>query len=134
MMKSAVVTLLALMSWNSAVHAQQEPPPAVREHQGVRYLTGGIGEEERAAILAFAADFNLKLLFAEKGGAYLADVTVIVTGADARKVLELDAGGPLVLARLPAGDYRIAATAGGREQVRKASVPATGQRTLVFYW
>jgi hypothetical protein len=134
MMKIVAAALLAFMSWSGAVCAQQGPQPAVQEYQGVRFVTGGIGEEERAAILAASADFNLKLLFAEKGGAYLADVTVVVTGADGAKVLELKADGPLVLASLPVGAYRVAATAGGREQVRSASIPATGQRSLAFYW
>jgi hypothetical protein len=131
----AALLAVAAVSWGAALRAQQGvPAPAVQDYQGVPYLTGGIGETERAAILAAAADFNLKLLFAEKGGAYLADIAVLVRDADGKTALELKADGPLVLARLPAGDYRIAATANGREQVRSARIPATGQHSIVFYW
>ena len=42
--------------------------------------------------------------------------------------------GPLALAKLPPGAYRISATANGREQTRDATVARTGQRSLNFYW
>jgi len=137
MKRLIVVALLAVAAGSASdlLHSQDgAPTPAVRDYRGVPYVTGGIGETERAAMLATAADYNLKLLFAEKGGAYLADIGVIVRNAEGETALELKADGPLVLARLPAGTYRVAATANGQEQVRNVRIPATGQNSIVFYW
>jgi len=132
---------VAALLWGSAASAQPAasppdgiPAPAVREFEGVRYVTGGVGEGERAGLLAIAQDFNLKLTFAEKSGDYLADVTVVVTRRDGGKVLELESDGPLVLAKLPPGNYRISVTANGREQTRDTSVAATGRQSLNVYW
>lgn len=110
------------------------PQPGVREYQGVHYLTGGIGEEERAEILGQAREFNLKLVFAEKSGDYLSDVRVVVATPGGRKVLEATADGPWFFAKLPPGEYRVTVSANGQEQTHSAVVPATGQRELSFYW
>lgn len=104
------------------------------EYEGVPYLSGGVTLDEREQMAFTAADYNLKLGFAEKGGSYLAGTEVVVTGRDGRKVLELIAQGPFVLARLPAGNYRVKVTANGKDQVRDTQVSAKGQRELMFYW
>ncbi len=138
-----VATLVAVMAspvGNIAVAQTAAAPsndvaaPEVREFEGIRYVTGGVGEGERTAILGVARDFNLKLTFAEKSGDYLSGVKIVITRGDGRKVLELDSEGPLVLAKLPPGKYRVSATANGREQTRDASVAGTGQQSLNFYW
>lgn len=137
MQKTTIVfaSLILLVSglWSTIVPAQDEPLQR-REYQGVPYMSGGISQEERAQFLSAAPDFNLKLVFAERTGSYLADVAVVVTDRKGRKVLELPAEGPLVLAKLPAGEYRVAVAANGQEQVRNMHVPATGQRAMVFRW
>lgn len=132
---------VAALSWGTAASAQLAvtpsdaiPAPSVREFQGVRYMTGGVTEDERAQLGGIAKDFNLKLIFAEKSGDYLSNVAVVVSAGGGRKVLELTSEGPLVLAKLPPGEYRIAATAYGRQQTLSANVPAKGQRSLDFYW
>ncbi|NMF89295.1 carboxypeptidase regulatory-like domain-containing protein [Aromatoleum petrolei] len=104
------------------------------EFEGVPYLTGGVSLDEREQLFFTAADYNLKLVFAEKGGSYLSDTEVVVTRRDGRKVLELIAQGPFVFARLPAGDYRVAVTNAGKQQLRDAKLPAKGQREFAFYW
>ncbi|MDT3670980.1 MAG: carboxypeptidase regulatory-like domain-containing protein [Aromatoleum sp.] len=137
---AALVAVMASQVGNIAVAQTAAPPssdvaaPDVREFEGVRYVTGGVGEGERTAILAIARDFNLKLTFAEKSGDYLSGVKTVITGGNGRKVLELDSEGPLVLAKLPPGKYRVSATANGREQTRDANVAGTGQQSLNFYW
>lgn len=140
----ATVIAIAALSWGTAASAQAQTPwppasevipaPAVREYQGIRYLTGGVSEEERADILAQTRDFNLKVTLAEKSGDYLSDVGLVVTAGNGRKVLETTTDGPMLFAKLPPGQYRVTATANGREQTQTASVSASGQRALSFYW
>ncbi|CAI09767.1 carboxypeptidase regulatory-like domain-containing protein [Aromatoleum aromaticum] len=132
---AAGLLVLAAGLWGGAAMAQEAGPVLdVREFEGVRYITGGVGEEERNQLLASAQDFNLKLVFAEKSGDYLADVNIAIADSTGRKVLEARADGPLMLAKLPPGNYRVTAMANGREQTRRASVARTGQRSLTFYW
>lgn len=129
--------LAALALWWGPAGAQvadSPPPPEVREYQDVRYLTGGVGETERQRLQAAARDFNLKLTFAEKSGAYLSDIDVVVTGKDGRTVLAATSDGPFLLAQLPPGDYRISASAGDRQQTRNVTVRDRGQASSNFYW
>lgn len=133
--RGAVLVALAL-AWGPALAqvAELAPPIEAREYQGVRYVTGGVGEGERERLLAQARDFNLKLLFAEKSRSYLSDVDVVVTGKDGRTMLQVTSDGPLLLAKLPPGEYRVSATAAGQQQTRNVTVGDQGQASLNFYW
>lgn len=130
-----IATLLTLaISLPAQPAAAQDAALQQGEFQGVSYLSGGVSLEEREQLFFTAADYNLRLLFAEKGGSYLSDTEVVVTTRDGRKVLELIAQGPFVFARLPAGEYRVAATNAGKQQVRDLRLSTKGQRQAAFYW
>ena len=46
---------------------------------GITYVSGGNGLEERQALNEASGDYNLKLVFAEKGsGSYLADIKLSI--------------------------------------------------------
>lgn len=98
------------------------------------YVSGGTGEDEREALLARAADFDVKLVFAERGGAYLADVKLSISGQDGQPVLETVAAGPVFLARLPSGNYELKATYEGVTQVLRFSLSAHGRYENVLRW
>jgi len=100
----------------------------------VQYVSGGVGDESMQRMTALAKDFNLQLLFAATAGNYLADVAVSIRDARGGVVLETSADGPLLLVRLPAGRYEIAASLDGVSVRQTATVAATGQRRLVLRW
>ena len=106
----------------------------VEERQGsVSVLHGGVGAEERAAMQAKAAQYNLQLTFAGHGsGEYQSAVKVAVRDARGATVLDTTASGPWLFARLPAGEYSVTAQAGGRTLTQKLSIPASGRRDAVF--
>jgi hypothetical protein len=132
---ASLVALAAAIPIGTVGAQVASPAPLMqRDYQGVPYITGGIGETERQAIVASAREYNLQLRFAERGGAYLADVAVNVTGPGGQSVLNVRANGPYVLANLPAGTYQVSAEAKGQEQTRSVTIPATGQRSMTFYW
>lgn len=127
----AVLALCALLSLPGigAADVQQ----GISE-KGVQFLAGGVGEDSRDEILRQGQDYNLKLVFAQKDGAYLADVGVSVDDARGATLLDAKSSGPLLLARLPPGTYRVNASLDGQRQSRIASVSGAGQRQLVFHW
>jgi len=101
----------------------------------VPYLTGGVGDEEMAVMQARKAEFNLRLLFAEKGsGSYVAGVKVRLDDKSGKAILTLDAAGPIVLAKLPAGSYRVSAEANGKTSMKAFTVQPGRQTELNFYW
>lgn len=107
-------------------------PPAPRVHSanGIDYMNGGAGEEARAAIAAQGAGFALRLVFSVPGGAYaVADHVDIARGAD--KLLSVDAAGPLLVVKLPPGDYSIDVTANGKSERRPIRV---GTQPVTLNW
>ena len=107
--------------------------PVEERHGSVSVLHGGVGAEERAAMQDKAAQYNLQLTFARRGsGEYLSAVKVTIRDARAATVLDTTASGPWLFARLPAGEYSVAAQADGQTLTQKLSIPASGRRDWVF--
>jgi hypothetical protein len=102
--------------------------------EGVNYTSGGVGIDSQERLNARAREFNLKLIFTLNEGNYIADVNVILTDSKGSKVVEHVADGPFFMARLPAGQYNVAATYGGKTVTRKVSVGGSGLRTEYFRW
>ncbi len=103
----------------------------------VRYATGGIGADEVAAFKAAAPQYPLELLFAQKASpndVYLSDVKVTVKAASGQVLLDTVSGGPFLLARLPAGKYRIEADSDGVVKQQAVELKAGQHRRVVFVW
>ena len=128
-------------TWSASIHAQSASTGATRvapsnvekSRDGIEYLSGGIGINSQDEINARAKDFNLKLVFTLNEGNYIADVGVAVKDAKGRTVVEDTAEGPFFLAKLPAGQYTVAATYEGRTVTRKLQV-GKGLRTEYLRW
>ena len=108
---------------------------AVRESGAARFVSGGVGEEERATLAPMRAQFNLHLTFAvARSGNYLADVEVTLREASGREVLSAKAEGPWFLARLAPGRYTLSADYGGAVQTRTLTVRKSGVAEAFLYW
>ena len=108
------------------------PPPQVRSAGGVEYLNGGAGEESRAAIDAQRGEFPLRVVFSVGSGDYVVADHVDVRGARG-KVLGVDHVGPMLLVKLPPGDYTVTASYGGRTEQRKVRL-ARASTTVNVRW
>lgn len=106
----------------------------VQEQQGVRYVSGGIGLDEREALRSLERNFNLKLTFAMDTGSYLAGIEVRIADGDGNPVLTAISDGPIFLADLPAGRYTVAVTAEDETQASSVQLDTGGQRELIFRW
>jgi hypothetical protein len=106
----------------------------VKEQNGVRYATGGVGEEELAQLKAQESQFNLKLLNTGKKGEFVGTNTVRITNAGGEEVFNGNSDGPLFYIQLPAGSYTVTESMeGNAEQTQKAKV-GKGLKQLRFYW
>lgn len=111
---------------------------AASDANAVPYASGGIGEDEQQALQAEAANYNLRLSFAEKGsGAYLSDVKVTIrsaAGASDTTILSAVSEGPWFFAKLPPGRYRITVEADGQPQTRTIALTPGQSMKQNFYW
>lgn len=131
-MKTVIALLLSLTM--GGIAAAAPPAPAGPQPGEVEVISGGIGEDEQRSILAREKEFNLKLVFSLTQGNYVADVEVVINDAKGVKIVERSATGPLLLARLPAGEYSVGATRGGRTVIRKVKLAAGKLRTEHLRW
>lgn len=103
------------------------PPSALQRAGEVEYLSGGAGEEERAAMTAQQAAFALRIVFSEPGGAYaVADRIELARGG--AKLATIANAGPWLMLKVAPGDYSIEATFAGRTERRQVKVAAGGTR------
>ena len=83
-----------------------DPMVELREAKdGEEERCGGIGEDESTAMRSAMKNYPLALLFAEKSGAYLANVTVDIRSKQVSS--QFTAEGPVCLLKLPAGSYSV---------------------------
>ncbi len=127
-MKKTVLFALAALFLPFSAYCQDLQ---VRKHDGISYISGGVGMDERAEMKAKMHDYNLLLTFAEKSGAYLADVEVVVRSVDGKKGFDAVSEGPFLYASLPPGKYKVSVEYGGKNQSR---VVTLGRAHEVFYW
>ena len=110
-------------------------PPPKKSASGIEYRSGGVGKEERDGLHLVTKRYTLKVVLAAKGDrAFVYDAKIRVLDAGGKAIVEADDAGPLFFANLPAGKYKVIATAYG--QMKEQSVTATaGKQTAVsFTW
>jgi len=98
------------------------------------YVSGGVGTEAVELLKSIEKDFNLKVVFADKAGEYLSEVKVTITDSGGRVLLDAVTEGPLLMAKLPAGGYRIDATFDGRSERQNVRVSANKLTSVGFQW
>jgi hypothetical protein len=131
-----IILLSAFLVSSVGYACPQRKPCLSPQVEGPRYLNGGIGDEEVAALNLREKEFNLKMVFADADGAYLADVEVTVRDAKGAVRFSKQNLGPIMLMQLPEGPYEVSATWVGKDKTVKkiARVDKAKQRRLVFIW
>ena len=100
----------------------------------VPHVSGGVGTDDRQAILEEEKNHNLKVVVADDSGDFLADVQVVIESAKKEPLLDTTMQGPILLAKLPAGTYMVKATSGEKTLTRSVTIAAQGLRTVDFRW
>ena len=120
--------------------AQADMLPRVQTRGDVQFVTGGIGKDEADAMKQAEAQFPLTLEFAASGEKpvatapvpYVSDALVDIRDAHGRGVLSARSEGPLVLIRLPAGNYTIEAEWNGVRKKRTIALAENKRQHVVF--
>ena len=126
------VLLCGLGSWGFT--ANMPTSFQVKAYQGIPYVSGGVGVEERDLLHPLGREYNVKLIFAAKEGNYFAEVPIAIVDGRGRKVLDAVSEGPWFYTQLPPGMYSVMAQVGGQTQQRTVQVNQQKQTQLQFHW
>ncbi|MCY1212742.1 hypothetical protein D9M68_411140 [compost metagenome] len=108
--------------------------PAPRDADGVRYLTGGVGQDEAAYLRKASGDYSVRLTFTGSAGQYLAGVDTHIYDSHGKQRFAAVSDGPFLFVQLPPGRYRIVASADGKEREQTLVVPAKGGVSSTMRW
>ena len=122
--RSAMAVGLAVACLVLTPRAYAKAEEVARAPSGVMYVSGGIATEAVELLNSMQKDFNLKMVFTDTAGEYLSDVKVTIIDSGGRVLLDAVTDGPLLMAKLQAGRYRINATFDGRSEHRNVAVIA----------
>jgi hypothetical protein len=130
------VLALGLLATMPARAATNPDLPPIITRGAITYMSGGISPEQESAMHHEAMAYSLELRFLESGRAYGAPayVPVKIRNRSGEVVLDSSSDGPLMLAKLPDGQYTVSARYGGKTEVLRANVNHGDHRTLVFDW
>lgn len=124
------LALVAALALGSAVSAQAQVMKD--EKSGVAYVSGGVGEEELAELKKQEPDYDLKLYFTAGKGEFLASVPVTIEDAKGGRVLETITQGPILLAKLKPGKYKVSVHRGQQCITRSVAVDGKTLRVSQF--
>ncbi len=122
-----VLVAASLCAAGSAFAVTSMPP--VQQSGDVRYVSGGVGQDESQAFLSHRSAYPLSIeIYAKQNGreVYTSDAAVTVRDGHGDAVLQTRAQGPFVLVDAPPGVYSIDVTRDGRTETKHARVH-TGQ-------
>jgi hypothetical protein len=134
--KAAMLPVLVIFGSASLAGAQAHSWQGLKtqSYNGVPYISGGVGLDERSELRAMAAKDNLELSFALKNKNYLGGANILIKDDKDHVILDAASDGPLFYAKLPQGAYTIMATANGKTIVRPVRIPDKGKTMAYFVW
>lgn len=99
----------------------------------ITYITGGIGDEERAALSAAKKDYNVYIMSSNKNGTFIGDEEITIRDAKGSVLLNV-AAGPLLYLKLPSGAYSLEAMKGEETKKQKITIGTKGASNIQFSW
>jgi hypothetical protein len=100
----------------------------------VSFVSGGVGETEMQQMKVMTPDFSVELLFVSKGTPrrYLSGAKVQIKDRDGRIVLDTEARGPVLLAKLSPGRYAVSAESDGKVNRQTVQIGGGKVQRVVF--
>src|SRR5690606_10955023 len=77
----------------------------------ITYVTGGVGDEEMEMLREVGSDFNVQLMLAASGGAYISNAFIRILDSAGTELMSAKDAGPYLYVSLPPGKYTFDVTA-----------------------
>lgn len=132
MLRILVISLI-LTCFTPLLGQAEELSMNIQTQDGVSFVSGGIGQDQRDELQRIKGQFNLHLLFAvQQKGEYLSDVQVEITSSDGTSMLRTISAGPNFYAKLPSGRYKVTAERDAYTLSQSVSIGGGQRKSVVF--
>ena len=137
----AALLITLAMPWTLAAAADLNAPidmQAVQlqpqEQNGVRFLQGGIGQDEANALRKTPGyDLHIELSTGPEGK-FKSGANVDIQSAQGHSVLSVTDAGPLLYVQLPPGKYKVTGNAQGQTVQQMVTVNGKAPATVSLNW
>jgi hypothetical protein len=131
--KLLVTAAVAVFSSSAMAYTYTTSTLADQMEGNVAYVTGGIGENERAELEAAKPEYSARITSTSTSGAYISDSAIVIYDSRGREVLATNAG-PLLWVVLPPGTYKVSAEYQGVVQNKTLRVGKKKGTDLHIVW
>jgi hypothetical protein len=97
-----------------------------RSAGGIDYISGGVGDEDRAAMSARQAELPFKVVLSNGGGEYIV-ASKLTLSTPQGELLSVQEAGPIVMMKLAPGQYTLEATWHGKTERRSVRATTAAQ-------
>ena len=137
----AALLLTLALPWTLAAAADLNAPVDMQavqlqpqEQNGIRYLEGGIGQDEANALRKTPGyDLHVELSTGPEGK-FQSGASVDIQNAQGKSLLSLQDAGPLLFVQLPPGQYRVIGQADGTTVQQHVTVNGKAPTTVSLNW
>lgn len=105
----------------------------VQTQNGINFITGGIGDEEKATMDSVKSNYNVHVTSSAQDGAYTGTLPLQIRDSKNTEILSVNAG-PLFYVNLPSGNYTLTSQRGGIEMKKNITVSNTKINDVHFVW
>ena len=131
---TAFVAFLLMVMCTAPLAVAAENKVQIAE-SGMKYVTGGISQDEVEEMHGMATQFSLNIVFSEGAvGRAVDGANVEILNGQGKLVFAIDAANPLLYVKLPAGKYKVLATYNGIQQGQVVNIPNSKNQRLIFNW
>jgi hypothetical protein len=130
----AIVMAIIMLSTPINIYGQT---PKTQMQGEIAYITGGVGEEESAAIRGDAKNWPLMIDFSqnlENRDVWISQVDLRIQDIKGNSILVATTDGPLLLVRLQSGNYVLMATYEGVTKTQKMQIIDSNLLRVSLNW
>ena len=128
-----LLAVIAITAFSSAPAWADDNTPVVQQQNGISYVSGGVGDEETAALEATKQNYDLRIMNADKTGHFNGNSHIVIR--DAKNAVLVDAAsGPLFYANLPDGHYVVEGSHLDESKKQTVTISSNKPVRIRFIW
>ena len=124
----ALAVVLVGPSWGDV------KPMVKQTSDGVSYIIGGVGKDERAELTKLFKDYTFRIELANARGEYLYKARISILDSQGKAVLETDTCGPWLLVNLTEGQYTAVVVHEGKESKLKIAIEKGKKNVIIAHF